>query len=65
MYCHWKAKVAIFKEVPKPLLRCDQCGMHMHAARILKHRQTDKCNKAMKRKIRRQDVDMSERCENM
>ena len=43
MYRHWKSKVAIMQEGMEPLPWCDQCGMHMTADRILKHRHTDKC----------------------
>ena len=39
--------------------------MHIFVARIFKHRQTDKCNKAIKRRLRRQNVEMFERCEEM
>ena len=42
MYLHWKSKVAIIKDRTEPLPRCDQCGMHMPAAKILNYRQTDK-----------------------
>ena len=46
MYLHWKLKVDITQDRPEPLPRCDQCGMHMPASMVSKHRQTDKCNKA-------------------
>ena len=49
MYCHWKEKVEIIKEVPKPPPRFDQFRMHMHASRIFNHRKKDKCNRAMER----------------
>ena len=65
MYRHWKSKVDIIKEGPEPLPQCDQCGMHMTAAIILKHRQSDKCHKAMERRIRQRDVDMAETCGEM
>ena len=32
----------------------------MHAARLFKHTQTDKCNEATERQLRRIDVDMEE-----
>ena len=56
MYQHCKLKVAIIKEGPYPLPRCDKCGMHMLAERVFKHRQTDKCNKATYIRLRRRDV---------
>ena len=36
--------------------------MHMPAARIFNHRQTDKCNKATKRQLRWKEVEMAVRC---
>ena len=37
----------------------------MTTTKIFKHRQTDKCNKATKRQIRRRDVEMTGRCGDM
>ena len=45
MFRHWKFKVTILQEGPEPLPRCDQCGMHMQAARLFKHWQSDKFHK--------------------
>ena len=53
------------QEGPEPLPRCDQCGMHMPAARIFNHRQSDKCNKATERRLQRRDVEMEARCGEM
>ena len=53
------------QEVPEPLPLRDQCGMHMPAANIFKHRKTDKCNKATERRIEQRDVEMAERCGEM
>ena len=53
------------QEVPEPLPLRDQCGMHMPAANIFKHRLPDKCHKVMERIIQRRDVDMAARCEEM
>ena len=49
------------QEGTEPLPQCDQCGMHMPTARILKHGQSNKCHKVMERGFRRRDVDMAER----
>ena len=65
MYRHWNSEVAIMQEGTEPLPQCEQCGMHMPTARILKHRQSNKCYKAMERRFRRRDVDMAERCGEM
>ena len=37
----------------------------MPSARLFKHRHMDKCNKAMDRKLRRRDLEMSVRCGKM
>ena len=49
-------------EGAEPLLRCNQCGMHIPEAKIFKHRQMDKYNKATKRILRWRDVEMASRC---
>ena len=51
MFCHWKSRVAIFQEGTEPLPRCDQCGMHMQAVRLLKHRESHNCHKLMERRL--------------
>ena len=56
VYQHWKAKVYIVQEGPTPLLRCDQCRIHMPAARFFNHRQVDKCNKATEKRLIQRDV---------
>ena len=65
MFRHWKSKVTILQEGPELLPRCDQCDIHMQAARIFKHRQSDKCHKSRERRLRRRDVEMAERCGEM
>ena len=65
MYLHWKSKVAIMQEVLEPLPQCEQCGIHMPAARLFKHRQSENCHKAMESRPQRRDVDMVERCGEM
>ena len=47
------------------LPRCDQCGIHMPAARTFKHRKTENCNKVTERRIQRSDLEMSARCGEM
>ena len=49
MYQHCKLELDIMQEGPEPLPNCYQCRMHMPAALIFKHIQTDKCNKARER----------------
>ena len=65
MYRHWKSKVEIVQEVLEPLPRYDQCGIHMSAAELFNHRQTDKCNKVMEKQLRYKDVKMAASCGEM
>ena len=53
------------QEVPETIPRCDQCGMHMPASRIFKHRKTNKFNKAKERRILQRDIEMAESCGEM
>ena len=39
MYKHWMSKIAVIQEVPEPLLRCNQCRMHIPAEILWRHRQ--------------------------
>ena len=61
MYRHWKVKVEILQEGPEPLPRCDNSGMHMKAAQLIKHRRAVICHKEMDMRIRQRDVEMVER----
>ena len=65
MFRHWKSKVAILQEGPEPLPRCDQCRMRMQAARLFKHRKSEKCHKSTERRLLRRDVEMAARCGEM
>ena len=65
MFCNCKLKVAILQEGPEPLPGCDQCRMHMQAARLFKHQNEDKCHKSTERRIWRVYVEMAERCGEM
>ena len=53
------------QEVPEPLPRCDNYGVHLQATRFFKRRQSDKCNKSTKRRIRQRDVEMADSCGEM
>ena len=61
IYRHWKLEVAILQEGPEPLHRCDHCGINIPAARLLKHRWMERCNKTREMRLRQRDVDMAER----
>ena len=62
MFRHLKLKVAIFQEGQEPLPWCNQCGVHMQAARLFKHGQSDKCHKSTEIRIWKRDVEMAARC---
>ena len=57
--------MAILQEGPEPLLWCDKCWMHMQAARLFKYWQSEKFHKYRERRLRRRDVEMTERCGEM
>ena len=65
MFCNRKLKVGILQEVPQLLPQCHQCGMHMQAAGIFNHWQSDKCHKLTERQIRLRYVEMVARCGKM
>ena len=57
--------MSVIQEGPEPLPRWDHCGMHISAARLIKHRWTARCNKSTEMRIIQRDVDMVERCREM
>ena len=57
--------MAILQEGPEFLWWCDQCGMHIHAARLFKYWQSEKCHKSTERRLHPQDVEMAASCEEM
>ena len=65
MYQNWKSKVVIIQEGPEPLHRCDYYGMNMLAARMIKQIRAVIFNKAAEIWLRRNDVEMKERCGEM
>ena len=65
MYRHWKSNMVILQEVPEPMSRCNQCGIHIPAALLMKHRWTSRCEKAMEILLRQRDIEMAERCGDM
>ena len=60
MYRHWKYKIDILQEVPIPLLRCNQCGMHMPEARLWRHIHTAMGNRATDMRLQRRDMELSQ-----
>ena len=57
--------VFIIQEVLEPISRCIHCGMHMTAARPVKHRRISRCKKTMKMWLRRRYMEMGGRCEDI
>ena len=41
--------------------RCNLCGMHMTAGRIIKHQRTARCDKSTQMWWRRRDVEIADR----
>ena len=56
MYRHFWSQVAVVQEGADPLPHCDLCGMHMPEGRIIKHLQTQRCNKNTHMRWRRQEM---------
>ena len=61
MYQHWKDQVAILQEVISPLPQCPIWGMHMHMARFSRHHRTYRCSRVIEMRLRRFDVEISQR----
>ena len=65
MYINFLLKVTVLQEGRDPLPRCDMCGMHMPAGRLLKHRRRACRFKNTEMRIRHRDVDVASRCLDM
>ena len=65
MYRQCKLRLEIIQEGTEPLPRCDHCEIHIPAVHMIKHIRTERRNKAMEMRLRRRDVQMLERCEDM
>ena len=61
MYRHWKSQVAIVQEGPAPLPQCPRFGIYMQAARLIKNKITESCNQATEIRLRKRDVEISQR----
>ena len=59
MFSHWKANITILQEGPVPLMRCDNCVMHIPEDRLEKHKQTSRYEISMDMRMRRRDVEFS------
>ena len=59
MYRHWKSKIIIIQDIPTPLPRCNQCGMHNPEARLERQSQTARQNMDMAMQLQQKDVKIS------
>ena len=59
MYRYACPKVAVLQEGRETLPRCDMCGMHMPAGRMLKHQRTARCFKNTDMRIRHRDLEIA------
>ena len=63
MYRNFFARIAVVQEGMDPLPRCDLCGMHMLARRLLKYQCTKRYDRNMQMLCRRKDVAIASRYE--
>ena len=62
MYRHFFAWIAVVQEEREPLPRCDLCGMHMPAGRLLKHQLTKRRERNTQKRWRRRDITIESLC---
>ena len=62
MFRHFWSQIVVVQEGRETLPRCDMCGMHMPAGRIINHRQTAWCDWNTQMRWRRRDVEIAEKC---
>ena len=54
--------IAVVQEGMEPLPRCDMCGMHMPAGRLIRHRRMARYDWNMQVGLRRWDVEIEANC---
>ena len=62
MYRKFYSKVAVLQEGREPLPRCKMCRMHILVMRLLDHQRTACCFKNDKMRLRRRDVEVTNKC---
>ena len=62
MFRHFRSRIAVVQEVREPLPRCDMCGMHMPAGRLIRHLWTERCDRNNQMSLRRRDVEIAAKC---
>ena len=63
MYMYLFTLIEVVQEGREPMPRCDLCGMHMPAGRLLNHQQTKRCDRNTHMQWQRKDVTITGRCE--
>ena len=62
MYRHLFSHKVVVQEEMEPMPRCDLFGMHMPSGRLLKHQQTERCDRNTQIRWRRRDAAIASRC---
>ena len=62
MFRHFWSQIAVVQEAREPLPRCDMCGIHVPAGRLIKHRQMERCNRNTHMRWWRRDVEIEAKC---
>ena len=61
MFRHFWSRIAVVQEGKEPLPRCNLCGLHMPALRLIKHLQTTQYYQNMQMRWQRWDVEIAEK----
>ena len=59
MFRHFWSRIAVVQEGKEPLPRCNLCGVHMPALRLIKHLQTTQYYQNMQMRWQRWDVEIA------
>ena len=62
MYRHFFSCIVVVQEGMDPLPCCDLCGIQMPAGRLIKHQQTQGCNRNTQIRWQRRDVAIASQC---
>ena len=55
-------RLEVVQEWKEPLPRCNLCGIHMQSGRLIKHQQTERCNRNMQMWWQSRDASIASRC---
>ena len=62
MYRQFFSRIAVVQEGKDPLPRCELCGMHMPAGRLINHQRKRRCDRNTQIRWRSRDVAISIQC---